>query len=651
MVDMMVMLKILISFLFFGWQCEVLGFQGPHAVRRCMTGDLSGVIMRRVDHHVIHLASTGSFHPEDRSGGTQNPVNDDNSNLEDGKGEEQISKGSNNEEYSINRDIRSSGLIFSDDFKQIRRKRGKFVSSRDRRRDRMINSRSRPSRFPTNQEDEISDDRLEMGVQHPTTLSSSPLSIANSVERSTDHPRTIKSTSGGHFRSHSTAKRTWAAPMPGDHRRGVTQESGSARVGLANPGEDLGTSSAKGKEQSHFRKDGDGSGSSYTISGKQTTLHANDVYCRFLHYDHLSPHSLDAIEVSSNRIPKHKNIAYISRWWRGAKKWGVLSEDLEEIERAHTNASTENMVSSSMTSHRDNDNFAVGDGGGGAAAAASETPSSRRIQKSMYDAIREHCGAYKARVICVGDVHGCADELQDLLRKVNYRPSDVVVLLGDLVAKGPRSSDVIQMAIDLNAISVRGNHDQEVIRRSVSWRSSVKQGKPSEKLKYNEHTRIAKELSPAQWTWLTELPYFIRSDDLAALFVHAGFQANLRLTDQDPWVMMTMRSLLPGLRASARCDFRFPWASLWKGPMTVYFGHDAARGLQVYNHAVGLDTGCVYGAELTAMILPNKELVAVRARKAYQDMRKSRSHKSLAATGPSSESNKTSQNNTIEVRL
>ena len=49
------------------------------------------------------------------------------------------------------------------------------------------------------------------------------------------------------------------------------------------------------------------------------------------------------------------------------------------------------------------------------------------------------CDRHKARVICIGDVHGCVEELKDLLRAVRYRPGDLVLLLGDLVAKGETS--------------------------------------------------------------------------------------------------------------------------------------------------------------------------------------------------------------------
>lgn len=146
----------------------------------------------------------------------------------------------------------------------------------------------------------------------------------------------------------------------------------------------------------------------------------------------------------------------------------------------------------------------------------------------------------------------------------------------------------------------------------------------------SDHLKVALSLSLKEFKWLSQLPYYIKSIDLGTLFVHAGFQTGVRLSDQEPWIMMTMRSYLPEGRVSHRCYYKFPWAETWEGPLTVLFGHDAARGLQEYRNAIGLDTGCVYGGRLSCVLLPDKEIVSVPARRVYTDYVKSRNHKLYA---------------------
>eukprot|EP00546_Thalassionema_frauenfeldii_P022153 CAMPEP_0178906544 /NCGR_PEP_ID=MMETSP0786-20121207/6886_1 /TAXON_ID=186022 /ORGANISM="Thalassionema frauenfeldii, Strain CCMP 1798" /LENGTH=729 /DNA_ID=CAMNT_0020578267 /DNA_START=927 /DNA_END=3112 /DNA_ORIENTATION=+ len=207
------------------------------------------------------------------------------------------------------------------------------------------------------------------------------------------------------------------------------------------------------------------------------------------------------------------------------------------------------------------------------------------------------------RVIAIGDVHGCIDELQDLLRKCDYRPGDLIVFLGDLVSKGPDSISVVQMAREIGAIGVRGNHDFEVIR----WHQAMKSG-VDPPVVGSEHFHIASCLTNADMKWMYSLPWFISSKELGTLFVHAGFVSGIRLAKQNPRLMMNMRSILPDGTVTSKFFNNWPWARLWDGPQTVLFGHDADRGLQQYEHAIGLDTGCVYGGRLTACILPERRL-------------------------------------------
>ena len=230
----------------------------------------------------------------------------------------------------------------------------------------------------------------------------------------------------------------------------------------------------------------------------------------------------------------------------------------------------------------------------------------------LVDAVTERAKQRQPRLIAIGDVHGCIDELQDLLRQCDYAPGDLVVFLGDLVCKGPDSIAVVQMAREIGALGVRGNHDFEVIR----WHRAIKAGVDPPALR-SEHFHIASCLSKADVKWLYNLPWYMSSKDLGALFVHAGFVSGIRLAKQNPRLMMNMRSILPDGTVTSKFFNNWPWARLWDGPQTVLFGHDADRGLQQYEHAIGLDTGCVYGGRLTACILPERKLVSVSARREY----------------------------------
>lgn len=241
-----------------------------------------------------------------------------------------------------------------------------------------------------------------------------------------------------------------------------------------------------------------------------------------------------------------------------------------------------------------------------------QSPYQGNLGLRLVDAAVQRAKERYPRVIAIGDVHGCIDELQDLLRECDYRPGDLIVFLGDLVSKGPDSISVVQMAREIGAIGVRGNHDFEVVR----WHQAIKSG-VDPPVVGSEHFHIASCLSKADMKWMYSLPWYISSKELGTLFVHAGFVSGIRLAKQNPRLMMNMRSILPDGTVTSKFFNNWPWARLWDGPQTVLFGHDADRGLQQYEHAIGLDTGCVYGGRLTACILPEKRLVSVSARREY----------------------------------
>jgi hypothetical protein len=216
------------------------------------------------------------------------------------------------------------------------------------------------------------------------------------------------------------------------------------------------------------------------------------------------------------------------------------------------------------------------------------------------------------RTIIVGDVHGCRSELEGLLDRVAFTSGDQLVFVGDLVARGPDSLGVLDVARRTGAIVVRGNHEQKLL----DWRNARRawiRGEAAAKPPIGKmHRDIARSLRPVDWKLLETSPLFVDLPEHGGRVVHAGLVPGLPFAAQNPQTLMRIRTVRLGANevgGKRRKVANVLWGALYAGPPQVVFGHNAAPGLQLHAWATGLDTGCVYGGKLTAMVLANGQRI------------------------------------------
>lgn len=209
------------------------------------------------------------------------------------------------------------------------------------------------------------------------------------------------------------------------------------------------------------------------------------------------------------------------------------------------------------------------------------------------------------RTIVVGDVHGCYDELSELIERAGLGADDRLVCVGDLVAKGEKSREVLDLFIrDARLSSVLGNHDLAVLR---GLRREAARLKPAQE-------KCLRELQPegARYAqFLSTLPLFI---DLGShVVIHAGLRPGVAIAAQSADDLTELRTLGPD-RTSRKGT---PWYDVYEGERVALFGHWPAPTPRRGPRAIGLDTGCVYGYELTAYVVEEDKFLSVPARRAY----------------------------------
>jgi bis(5'-nucleosyl)-tetraphosphatase (symmetrical) len=249
------------------------------------------------------------------------------------------------------------------------------------------------------------------------------------------------------------------------------------------------------------------------------------------------------------------------------------------------------------------------------------------------------------RTITVGDIHGCLDEFDELMKQIEYkRGEDRLVLLGDLIDRGPDPAGVVRRAFEIGAESIMGNHEEKALR----WRRHEQKRKADPTHYKNPMSKVAearlaqwKAIPDEHWEWMSKWPVSTRITESWSA-VHGGCLPGYTVERQKPNELMRMRYLkiikdehgyetykMASLNEKGEApDNCVHWTTVWEGPDNVVYGHYTRDDIHVTEGpgwTLGIDTGCVHGKFLTAAIffpnqadhMPGFEIQQVAAKQVY----------------------------------
>lgn len=206
------------------------------------------------------------------------------------------------------------------------------------------------------------------------------------------------------------------------------------------------------------------------------------------------------------------------------------------------------------------------------------------------------------RTFVIGDIHGCFEELQELLQLVQITDEDTLIALGDIVDRGSYSKKVYTFLRQRpNTIVLVGNHERKHQRKILTYAQEIV------RLQFGADY-------PEFLTWLNTLPYFYETD--SAIIVHAAFEHDVPLQQQ-------RKEVLAGSTSGERylAEKYAPntyWNEYYQGEKPVIYGHHIVGDIpHQLNKTYGIDTGACHGQYLTALELPNFHIHQVKAKKDY----------------------------------
>jgi protein phosphatase len=234
----------------------------------------------------------------------------------------------------------------------------------------------------------------------------------------------------------------------------------------------------------------------------------------------------------------------------------------------------------------------------------------------------------------IGDIHGCADELERLLGLLGYERDPAnrwlyrhpqgrrAIFLGDLVDRGPRILDTCRIVMAMTtagaALCVPGNHDAKLLRKLRGRDVQITHGLAETLAEIDALPPTEREtLVPALIGFLDGLVSHYVLDDGKLVVAHAGLKAEMHGRASGRVRDFALYGETTGEIDSFGLPVRHNWAAEYRGKALVAFGHTPVPESVWLNETVNLDTGCVFGGHLSALRYPEREVVRVAADRVY----------------------------------
>jgi protein phosphatase len=233
----------------------------------------------------------------------------------------------------------------------------------------------------------------------------------------------------------------------------------------------------------------------------------------------------------------------------------------------------------------------------------------------------------------IGDVHGCFDELQELMTALGYsvvRNGDgyqvgvpegrKAIFLGDLVDRGPRILDVLRLVMGMvqagTAHCVPGNHDMKLLQKLRGKDVKMAHGLADSVAQLEAESP---EFKSRVAEFLDSLISHYVLDDGKLVVAHAGMKEEMQGRGSGAIRSFALFGETTGETDEFGLQVRYNWAADYRGKASVVYGHTPIAEPQWLNRTINIDTGCVFGGKLTALRYPEKQFVSVPARRVYYE--------------------------------